>query len=67
MHQGRRPRAAGAIVNGETVKKAKAIGLDPEKYLEDNDSYNFFKKINGIFITGQTGTNVMDIQIVIIE
>ncbi len=59
--------AAGAIVDGETVKKARAIGLNPEEYLYSNDSYNFFKKIDGLFITGPTGTNVMDIQITIIR
>ncbi len=59
--------AAGAIVSGETVKTAKALGLDPMKYLEDNDSYNFFKEIDSLLITGPTGTNVMDIQITLIE
>jgi hydroxypyruvate reductase/glycerate 2-kinase len=59
--------AAGSIVDGETIKKAKAVGPDPEEYLENNDSYNFFKKIDGLFVTGPTGTNVMDIQILIIE
>jgi len=59
--------AAGAIVNGKTVKKAKAAGLDPVEYLANNDSYNFFRKIDGLFITGPTATNVMDIQIVVIE
>ena len=59
--------AAGATVDGETVKKAKAIGLDPEEYLRNNDSYNFFKKIDGLFITGPTGTNVMDVQVMVIE
>lgn len=59
--------AAGAIVNGETAIKAKAIGIDPGAYLRNNDSYNFFKKIDGLFITGPTGTNVMDIQIMVIE
>ncbi len=59
--------AAGAIVNGETITKAKALGLDPKEYLENNDSYNFFKKIGRLFITGPTGTNVMDIQVLIVE
>ncbi|MDI6890761.1 MAG: glycerate kinase [Thermodesulfovibrionales bacterium] len=58
--------AAGAIIDGYTVKKAKAIGLNPKKYLNNNDSYNFFKKIDGLFITGPTGTNVMDIQIILV-
>ncbi len=59
--------ATGAIVDGQIVARAKAIGLDPETYLENNDSYNFFKQINELFITGPTGTNVMDIQIIVIE
>lgn len=59
--------AAGALVDGQTVKKAKAIGLDPSVYLSNNDSYSFFKKIDVLIMTGPTGTNVMDIQIVVIE
>ena len=59
--------AAGAIVNGKTVTRAKKLGLNPKKYLDDNDSYNFFKEIDSLLITGPTGTNVMDIQIIIIE
>lgn len=59
--------AAGAFVNGKTVTQARHLGLDPEDYLCNNDSYNFFKRINSLFITGPTGTNVMDIQMVIIE
>jgi glycerate-2-kinase len=60
--------AAGAICNGNTVgKKAKEIGINANNYLNDNNSYNFFKAINGLLITGPTGTNVMDIQIVLIN
>lgn len=59
--------AAGAIVNGDTVHKAKNLGLDPERFLENNDSYNFFKKTGGLFITGPTGTNVIDIQIIVVD
>ncbi|HZV47650.1 MAG TPA: glycerate kinase [Thermodesulfovibrionales bacterium] len=59
--------AAGAIVDGNTIGKAKRCGFDPHKFLDNNDSYNFFKKTDGLFVTGPTGTNVMDIQIIIIE
>lgn len=59
--------AAGAIVNGNTIKKVKELNLNPQKYLDNNDSYNLFKIIGGLFTTGPTGTNVMDLQIVIIE
>jgi hydroxypyruvate reductase/glycerate 2-kinase len=58
--------AAGAIVDGKTAETARTEGLDPEGYLNNNDSYNFFKKIDGLFITGPTGTNVMDLQIIVI-
>ena len=59
--------AAGALVNSETIGRAMELGLDPRKYLENNDSYNFFKEMESLIITGPTGTNVMDIQIVVID
>jgi len=53
--------AAGAIVDGNTISEASGLGLDPERYLADNDSYTFFKKVGGSLIfTGPTGTNVND-------
>ncbi len=58
--------AAGAIVDGQTVQRARALGMDPETFLKNNDSYNFFKEINDLFVTGPTGTNVMDIQIMVL-
>jgi glycerate 2-kinase len=59
--------AAGAVVNGKTVTEAREKGINPGVYLDNNDSYNFFKGIEGLFVTGPTGTNVMDIQLVLIE
>lgn len=59
--------AAGAFADGMTVTRGRAKGLDPEKYLAANDSYSFFREEGGLFITGPTGTNVMDLQIVVIE
>jgi hydroxypyruvate reductase/glycerate 2-kinase len=59
--------AAGAIVDGKTVARAREKGLDPREYLDNNDSYTFFKTCGGLFITGATGTNVMDLQIVLID
>jgi glycerate-2-kinase len=58
--------AAGAIVNGETIQKARSLSLDPVAYLKNNDSYNFFSKAGELLITGPTGTNVMDLQIILI-
>jgi glycerate 2-kinase len=59
--------AAGAIVDGDTVKRGRENGADVSEYLANNDSYTFFKKAGGLFVTGPTGTNVMDIQILAIE
>jgi glycerate 2-kinase len=58
--------AAGAVVDSETVSLAGSKGIDPEKYLNRFNSYNFFKKTKGHLITGPTGTNVMDIVVVLI-
>jgi glycerate-2-kinase len=57
--------AAGAIVDGSTLKRAKQLGLDPEKYLKANDSYSFFLKLGDLIFTGPTGTNVNDISVII--
>jgi glycerate 2-kinase len=57
--------AAGAICDGSTLKRAKSVGLDIRSFLDNNDSFNFFNKLNDLIITGPTGTNVMDIQILL--
>jgi glycerate-2-kinase len=61
---------AGAVVDNTTIEQALKQGLDPVEYLKNNDSYNFFQQLNGgenFVITGHTGTNVMDIQMVLIQ
>jgi glycerate 2-kinase len=57
--------AAGAFADGSTVRRARARGLEATEYLENNDSYSFFKAAGGLFVTGPTGTNVMDVQMVL--
>jgi glycerate-2-kinase len=58
--------AAGAIVDGFTVKKAKRLGLDPRKFLEENNSYEFFNIVGGHIKTGPTGTNVNDFYLAVV-
>ncbi|MBI3671625.1 DUF4147 domain-containing protein [Candidatus Azambacteria bacterium] len=53
--------AAGAIADGETLKKSKKEKLDIKKYINGNDSFNFFEKTKDQIITGKTGMNVSDI------
>lgn len=58
--------AAGAIVDGTTVKRARLLGLSPAAFLANNDSYHFFKALDDLVITGPTLTNVMDLQIIVV-
>ncbi len=53
--------AAGAVGDEETIKKAKELELDPEKFAKNNDSFNFFKKTKDHIMTGPTGINISDI------
>lgn len=59
--------AAGAICSGRTIERAKELGLDAVKFLNNNDSYNFFNELEDLIITGSTNTNVMDIQILLLR
>ena len=58
--------AAGAISDSTTVKRARAIALDPRAYLENNDAYPFFEKLGDLLMTGPTRTNVMDVRIILV-
>jgi hydroxypyruvate reductase len=53
--------AAGAIVTGETFRRAAGLGLHPRPYLERNDSYTFFNALDDLLKPGPTGTNVNDL------
>jgi glycerate-2-kinase len=57
--------AAGALVDGDTYYRATELGLRPESFLAENDSYNFFLKLGDLIFTGKTGTNVNDISLII--
>ncbi len=57
--------AAGAIVDGETYGEAVSKGLNPIEFLRDNDSNGFFTRVGDVVMTGQTGTNVGDMLILL--
>ena len=59
--------AAGAVVDSGTVSRALSLNEDPEKYIYEYDSYNFFKRVGGHIFTGPTFTNVMDMLILLLE
>jgi hydroxypyruvate reductase len=53
--------AAGAVVTGDTLARARQLGLDPVEYLRRNDAYTFFDRLGDLVKTGPTGTNVNDL------
>jgi hydroxypyruvate reductase len=53
--------AAGAYVDGTTLERAAMLGLDPLRYLADNNSYAFFDRLGDLIRTGPTNTNVNDL------
>ncbi|WP_404478435.1 glycerate kinase [Novosphingobium sp. BL-52-GroH] len=55
--------AAGGFVDGSTVQRAESKGCRIHEFVVRNDSYNFLDSINDVFVTGSTGTNVMDVVI----
>jgi glycerate-2-kinase len=57
--------AAGAIADGSSQNKAKNLGLEPKNYLDNNDSYHFFKALDDLILTGATGTNINDILVMV--
>ena len=62
--------AAGAMAEPRDVQAAINDGLNPQEYLNNNDSFNFYAKFLGgtnHIITGLTGTNVMDIQVMLVH
>ncbi|MEB2843313.1 glycerate kinase type-2 family protein [Endobacterium cereale] len=58
---------AGAFCDGATVRRLRAANLDPQKMLDDNDSYSAFAAIDDLFVTGPSGTNVNDFRAILIR
>jgi glycerate 2-kinase len=58
--------AAGGMTDGTTAEKLKAAGLSIPAVLQNNDAYHALQKVNGLLITGPTGTNVNDISVLLI-
>jgi hydroxypyruvate reductase len=58
--------AAGALADGDTVKRAVALGLTPRAALDANDAYPFFQRLGDLVMTGPTRTNVMDVRLVMV-
>ena len=59
--------AAGAIISSDMLDKHAALAANIDKYLDNNDSYNCLNQLDSLYITGPSGTNVADIQILLVD
>jgi glycerate-2-kinase len=59
--------AAGGLVDGDTVRSARAQGWEAETALQANDSYHLLDAVDALIRTGPTGTNVNDLLVVLAD
>ncbi len=59
--------AAGAVATRETLSAARRLGLSTATHLARHDAYAYFDATGGLIRTGLTGTNVMDVRIVLVD
>jgi len=59
--------AAGGLVDNTSLFRMQQAGIEPEHYLANNDSYHALKESQDLLVTGATGTNVADLQILLIH
>jgi hydroxypyruvate reductase len=58
--------AAGALIDGDSIRRGSEKGLDARRHLRSNDSYHFLKATGDLLVTGPTFTNVMDLRVMLI-
>ncbi|MSP27187.1 MAG: DUF4147 domain-containing protein [Methylococcales bacterium] len=59
--------AAGGMVDAGSLPAMRNAGINPQEHLDNNDAYNALNRSNDLLITGATGTNVADLQILLIH
>ena len=59
--------AAGGYVDGSTLQALRQKGLDPVTVLRQNDAYHALRAVDGLLITGPTGTNVNDVAVALLD
>ena len=62
--------AAGALFDDKLIARLRERmrddpAFDPQRFLETNDAYSFFEALDGLVMTGPTGTNVCDLRVVV--
>ena len=59
--------AAGGLVDPGTIARIHNAGYDPRLLLDNNDAYHALDHAGDLLVTGATGTNVADLQILLIH
>jgi glycerate 2-kinase len=58
---------AGAVADGETLRRAREAGLDPGDFFRRSDAFTFFSRLEDAIVTGPTGKNLRDLRILLAE
>jgi glycerate 2-kinase len=58
--------AAGAVADGRSASRARALGHDPRAHLDDNDSHRLLAALDDLVVTGPTNTNLLDLYLVLV-
>lgn len=58
---------AGAVIDPGSMRRARALGLDPAAELARNNSYAVFDALDALVVTGPTLTNVNDVRIILVD
>src|SRR5690348_16557891 len=58
---------AGALADGETLRRAREAGFDPRDSFQRSDAFTFFSKLGDTVLTGPTGNNLRDLRILLAE
>ena len=64
---GRPDDPAGAFIDNTTLVRARALSLDPARFLADNDSSGFFQRLGDLLSPGPTCTNVNDLRAILVD
>jgi len=55
--------AAGGIADNITLQKAQELNINPQEFLDKNDSYNFFQSTENAIMTDRLPSNIADLMI----
>lgn len=55
--------AAGAVADGSTLSRARALGLDPSAARRQSNAFGFFEPLGDTIVTGPTGNNLRDLRV----